>query len=418
MKGIFKWLFVATLIVLFTGNVYAEPTVKDLQGQLEKLMKQVEDQKKQIEALQGKINEMQSKQVQQPASAAQPAEVKVNSKYKINIYGKLKFDAIYDTNNMGRDEFITYIPKTADGKDRTTFNVRDTRLGIAIDGPSLYGWTTKGRFETDFYGNAGDNSSNGALRIRLAYVDFIKGDTSIRVGQDWTPIANLNPTTLDFAIAGYNGNLWNRTPQITVQQKLGGGFEGLLSLYRYRWSDEEGTNTQIHLPWVAAKVGYSGLLLDLEKKAWVSLGAAIRHGESNDNNITPYLLALEMAIPYNMFELRGEAYMGQGLGSEYFHKGGAINANGNAILTNGGWAQLNIKPLKDLQVNLGYGIDDPKDGDVGGAFYRQSQYAYGNLIYEIFKDISAGIEATYVDTEWDTKSNHGWRYTTSLIYNW
>jgi hypothetical protein len=420
MKLFFRGFLVVILVAFLAGSVYAEPTVKDLQGQLEKLMKQVDDQKKQIETLQKKIGDVQAKQAPQAAPAAAPAEVKVTSKYKINIYGKLKFDAIYDTNNMGKDEFITYLPKTADGKDRTTFNVRDTRLGIAIEGPSYLGWNTKGRFETDFYGNAGDSSSNGALRIRLAYLDFAKGDTSVRVGQDWTPIASLNPTTLDFAIAGYNGNLWNRVPQITVLQKLGGGLEGLLSIYRYRWSDDtaEGTDTQIHLPWVAAKIGYSGLLIDTEKKAWVALGGAVRKGESNHNDITPYLLALELKVPFNMFELSGEAYVGQGIGLEYFHKGGSINSNGNAILTNGGWAQLNVKPMKDLDLNVGYGIDDPKDSDVGAAFFRQSQYTYGNFIYQIMKDISAGLEATYVDTEWDTIHQHGWRYTTSLIYNW
>jgi hypothetical protein len=119
-----------------------------------------------------------------------------------------------------------------------------------------------------------------------------------------------------------------------------------------------------------------------------------------------------------MFELSGEAYVGQGIGLEYFHKGGSINANGNAILTNGGWAQLNVKPMKDLDLNVGYGIDDPKDSNVGTAFFRQSQYTYGNFIYQIMKDISAGIEGTYVNTEWDTKNQHGWRYTTSLMYNW
>ena len=109
----------------------------------------------------------------------------------------------------------------------------------------------------------------------------------IRVGQDWTPIASLNPNTLDFAIMGYNGNLWNRVPQITVQQKLGGGFEGLLSAYRYRASDDNDTfgstaiTPQIQMPWVAAKIGYSGLLLDADRKAWIALGGAVRKGEVN-----------------------------------------------------------------------------------------------------------------------------------------
>jgi hypothetical protein len=424
MKLFFRGFLVVILVAFLAGSVYAEPTVKDLQSQLDKLMKQVDDQKKQIETLQHKIGDIQTKQAPQAATAAAPAEAKVNSKYKINIYGKLKFDAIYDTNNMGKDEFITYLPKTADGKDKTTFNVRDTRLGIAIEGPSYNGWSTKGRFETDFYGNAADSSSNGALRIRLAYLDFAKGDTSIRVGQDWTPIASLNPTTLDFAIAGYNGNLWNRVPQITVQQKFGGGLEGLLSIYRYRWSDDNDTfgstaiTTQIQMPWVGAKVGYSGLLLDPERKAWLALGGAVRKGEVKDNDVTPYLLALELQIPFNMFELKGEAYMGQGLGGEYFHKGGSFNTEGHAIMTSGGWAQLNVRPMKDLDLNVGYGIDDPKDSDVAGSYYRQSSYTYGNVIYQIMKDISAGVEGTYVNTEWDTKNQHGWRYTTSLMYNW
>ncbi|MEW6584520.1 MAG: hypothetical protein AB1442_02795 [Nitrospirota bacterium] len=57
------------------------------------------------------------------------------------IYGKLKFDAIYDTNNLGTDEFIKFVPRTANGEDKSTFNVRDTRLGVAIEGPALNGWT-------------------------------------------------------------------------------------------------------------------------------------------------------------------------------------------------------------------------------------------------------------------------------------
>ncbi|HMK50242.1 MAG TPA: hypothetical protein VK435_09330, partial [Thermodesulfovibrionales bacterium] len=91
---------------------------------------------------------------------------------------------------------------------------------------------------------------------------------------------------------------------------------------------------------------------------------------------------------------------------------------GHAIMTSGGWAQLNVKPMKDVEVNLGYGLDDPKNDDVAGSFYRKSTYTTGNLIYQIMKDISAGVEATYVNTEWDTTNQHGWRYITSLMYNW
>lgn len=426
-------ILLTLLFSLFALNpaVAEEANVQELQQKLDALMRQMQEmdstmkaQKAQIEALQNKIKELQMQEVPQVSATTKTSEeVKVTSKYKVNFYGQLKFDAIYDTNNMGRDEFITYIPRTADGEDKTTFNVRDTRLGIAIEGPEFKGWIPKGRFETDFYGG-GVPDSNGALRIRLAYIDFAKGNTLIRIGQDWNKIASLNPTNADFAIMGYNGNLWNRVPQITVQQKFNNGVEGLLTVYRYRWADDDenfgGTNvdTQIHLPWIGGRIGYSGILLDCEKKAWIAVSGAIRNGEANDNNVTPYVAAIEWNLPYKIFELSGEGYMGQGLGSEYFHKGGSFNAEGKAILTRGGFLQLNAKPFKNIQFTAGYGIDDPKNSSVDIAFYQQSEYLFGNVYFHIMKDITAALQVAYLETVWSTGKNYGTRYTTALTYNW
>lgn len=436
MKRLFCIALLFSIILCWSGLSFAETNVQDLENQLQKLQKQMEElnaimkaQKAEIEALQNRIKETQKEKptvAEVPATA--PAEIKTSSKYKINFYGKIKFDGIYDTNNMGKDEFITYVPHNANGEDKATFNVRDTRFGIAIEGPALNGWVPRGRFETDFYGSDAVNSSNGALRIRLAYIDLEKAGTLIRVGQDWTPIANLNPNTLDFAVMGYNGNLWNRVPQITVKQNFGSGLEGLFTIYRYRWSDDDDTtavsktriDTQIHLPWIGGKIAYSTNLLDPDKKAYFALGGAVRNGESNDNDVTPYLTALELKIPLSIVELTGEAYMGQGLGIEYYrHSGGGVfNTDGHAILTRGGFLQACVKPIKNVQLNLGYGLDNPKNEDVGSEFYRQSEYLFGNIQVQIMKDITAGIEMNYVETEWEHDKQYGTRYSTSLIYTW
>jgi hypothetical protein len=425
MKMLLRGFLACILISLLSGAVFAQTTATDVQGQLDKLMKQVDEQKKQIESLQNTIKDMQVKQAAPAAPAAAP-EVKVNSKYNINIYGKIKFDGIYDTNNMGREDFITYIPRNANGEDKATFNVRDTRFGIAITGPALNGWKASGRFESDFYGS--DPSSNGQLRIRLAYIDMEKEGTGIRVGQDWTQIASLNPTTVDFAIMGYNGNLWNRVPQVTLRQKLGAGFDGLLTVYRGKWSDDDvGTkvNTQIHMPWIGGKVSYSAALFG-EQKSYFALGGSVRNGSAGDNDVTPYLAALELKIPVYIVEIMGEAYMGQGLGFEYFHNGGtsltgdagAFNAKGHAILTRGGWLQASVKPIKDVTLNAGYGLDNPKNADVGSDFFQQSQYAFINAFIQVFKDIQVGLEVANLKTDWTTGDERGTRFQTSLIYNW
>jgi hypothetical protein len=426
MKFFVRGFLACILISLLSGAVFAQSTATDMQGQLEKLMKQVEEQKKQIESLQNSIKDMQGKQAAPAAPAAAP-EVKVTSKYNLKIYGKIKFDGIYDTNNMGREDFILFVPKNAIGEDKATFNVRDTRLGIAVTGPALNGWTPSGRFEVDFYGT--DAATNGQLRMRLGYIDFEKEGTAIRVGQDWNQIASLNPSTLDFGIMGYNGNLWNRVPQVTLKQKLGAGFEALLTAYRGKWTDDDAgskLDTQIHMPWIGGKVSYSAALFS-DQKSYFALGGAFRDGQAGDNDVTPYLAALELKIPLSIVEIMGEAYMGQGLGFEYFHNGGSVNnvtyygafnAKGHAIMTSGGWLQASVKPIKDVTVNVGYGLDNPKDNDVGSDFFQQSSYAFGNVFIQLFKDIAVGIEAAHLNTDWATGDEHGTRYQTSLIYNW
>lgn len=95
--------------------------------------------------------------------------------------------------------------------------------------------------------------------------------------------------------------------------------------------------------------------------------------------------------------------MGQGLAIEHYrHSGGGVfTTDGHAILTRDGFLQACVKPIKNVQLNLGYGLDNPKNEDVGREFYRQSEYLFGNIQVQITKDITAGIEMNYVETEWE-----------------
>jgi hypothetical protein len=419
MEGLLRGILIVCIIAFMAGPSLAESET-DIQSRLDVLTQQVKDmssameaQKAEIDALQKKLQETKAAEPAPAAPAAAAPAVKVSSKYNIKLYGKIKFDAIYDTNNMGRDEFITFVPASASGADEVTFNVRDTRFGIAIEGPSACGWQATGRFETDFYGGQ-PLENNGQMRIRLSYIDLAKGGTSVRVGQDWTQIAALNPNTIDFAVMGYNGNLWARVPQITVRQNFGGGFEGLVTAYRFLSGNDD---PELRMPWLGAKMAYTTEFMG-PKKAYVALGAAVRDGEVSDNSVTPYLLAFEAKIPVSIVDFSGEAYMGQGLGAEYFHSPGAFNAEGAGILTRGGWIQASANVLPKVQLNAGYGIDDPKNEDVGTTFFKKSRYMFANVQVKLMEDITAGFEAANVRTDWPSGQEHGTRYQTSLIYLW
>ncbi len=43
----------------------------------------------------------------------------------------------------------------------------------------------------------------------------------------------LHPNLIDFSIMGYNGNLWQRLPQVTVKHQFNENFSGLATAMRF-----------------------------------------------------------------------------------------------------------------------------------------------------------------------------------------
>lgn len=353
------------------------------------------------------------------ASAA-PAQPTTSSKYPIRFYGKVKLDAIYDTNDLGSSEYITYVPQDADGQSQSTFTARETRLGIATGGPALGDWRTTAKIETDFYGSA-PSSGSGSLRIRLAYVDLDSGSTSVRVGQDWIPISTLNPTSTNFTIMAYNGNLWGRVPQATFRQKFSGNVTGLLSAYRCRDEEdiEHGLSCDLTMPWLATGLQIQGDLFGTGDAIQFGVHGAVRNGDVEGRSVTPSLVSAEFKLPWHGFAFQGEAYYGQGLGAEYLHRGGAFNLAGDPIRTSGGFVQLGIRTAEPIRFHIGYGLNDPRDEDLtADEFYRKSTYFFGNAFCDIASDLSLVVEGTQVKTTWSDGTKDGFRIQSSLIFLW
>lgn len=416
----------------------AEPTIEEMEGKLLEMQTQMMEMQNQMQALQAQLAAMQEPEAKDSAavSPAQTTPVSTTatpvpatvaaaappatSKYPVKFYGKVKVDGIYDSNRMGTDELILFVPQGADGDSQVSFTARETRLGFNIGGPALGDWKTTAKIETDFYGSAISGGS-GSLRIRLAYVDMTNGKTAVRVGQDWLPIATLNPATTNFTIMGYNGNLWNRIPQVTVRQKFSENVTGLVSAYRFRDTDdiENGLDFDLEMPWVAAGLRFHGDPFGTGQAASFAINGAVRNGEVEGEGVTPSLVSAEFVLPWQAVSLKGEVYYGKGLGAEYFHRGGAFNLNGDPIQTSGGFIQLGIRAAKPVRLNIGYGLDNPRDADlVADEFFRKSTYFFGNAYYDFTSDLSMVIEGTQVKTTWSDGTKDGFRFQSSLIFVW
>ena len=71
----------------------------------------VEALKAQIQQLQEQLAKLQEKLVELESQKGVGTKAVTGVKSGIKIYGKIKMDAVYDTHNMGTDQFITRLPR-------------------------------------------------------------------------------------------------------------------------------------------------------------------------------------------------------------------------------------------------------------------------------------------------------------------
>ncbi len=405
--GVFCW----------AGTSYAESSA-ELKAQLKAMQRQMMEMQKAMEAMQKKINELEGKPV---AVAAKGAEApSVWSKYNMRLYGKVKFDVNYDTAQFKKyNDFVGAVATDPDHKnDSTNFNPRDTRFGFEAS-HSFDSWLAKGRFEIDFYGD--NNGDNLIPRMRLAYIDLSnQGGTSIRVGQDWIPIARLNPSTVDFGILTAAGNLWWRDPQITVRQKFG-DIELLGSLMKHRRTD---TGNEDRMPWVLARVALNGGVLG--KGNMLALGGGYRHadyGTNNSENTDRWLVVAEAKYGFGPVTVKGELWTGEGIGRNFLRYDLDMDEAGEKpAAAYGGWFDVTYRLDSKTTFTAGYGFDNPNNSDIGTLsagddrrFTRNEAY-FLNAWYALSKPLKVGVEWIHLETERHQEINTGNRYTVSMQY--
>jgi len=360
----------------------------------------------------------------------------VLGKYDMELYGRVKVDINYDTAEFSRyADLIGVVDADDSENDSTNFNPRDSRFGIKVkrrDGV----WLSEARIECDFYG---DNNGNNIIpRMRLGYVKLTNDDwkASLLVGQDWIPVASLNPPTIEFGILSSSGNLWWRVPQITFRKQYC-NFEILLSAMRHRRLSYEEEN---RMPWALAKISYKEGILG--KGGLLAIGGGWQNSKigssyagglnanGENNSVDRWLVAMEFKIKRGKFTFVAEPWIGEGLDREFLRYDMGANYNGDhaqarpdLILSRGGFAALTYAATSKVKLSLGYGIDDPDASDMegmgilGNGQYTKSETLFVNGWYQVTSAVKMGVEVMYLETErWDDVNN-GMRFTFSTCYN-
>jgi hypothetical protein len=308
-------------------------------------------------------------------------QVKAGGKETITIKGFINTtfytqDQSFAFSNGQAAEFPT--TDSTDNQWFTGGDVRNTRLDLGFSGPKLGTWTSGGLAEADFFG--GFNGSGAFshqqphLRLRLAYVELHKGNTKIRLGQDWSPLFGEWPVSsshiafpLGYGSAGFVGwrfpgfYLWHDLSKTTQLQV--GVFEG-------SWSGP-GDNVN---GGTAGNVGFRPQVearLNVARDNWKVY--VVGHWDDKDlkgvnninanppidDSITGTAAEIGGAITLGHWLLHGNAYWGQGIGQQF----GAITQFGD-IASYGAWGQIGYNFTDRWGLYAYYGFENPNDDDV------------------------------------------------------
>ena len=266
--------------------------------------------------------------------------------------------------------------------DKWTYggDVRNTRLTLDWKGPEVAnGAKFGGLVEMDFFGGfagGGFTDEQPNPRLRLAYVDVTKGDTTIRIGQAWSPFFGnvpASPTHVAFPLGfGSAGMVGWRFPGLFVYHNFSKNAKLTLAAMRGSWNDaspaygngagESGT-PQFEArfdfsagPWSLYVVGH------YDQKDCNLVGdtsASVCGYGYTKKNLDGTAVELGAKATFGKFTLAGNVYQGTAIGNQF----GQITQFGD-ISGWGGWLQGSVKFTPQWSAHLFYGMEKPDDGDL------------------------------------------------------
>ncbi len=350
--------------------------------------------------------------------------VNVSSKYDLSIYGYVKLDASYDSQRTAAGNLMFFVlPEKDSGKD-DEFNLtaRETRLGINLRVPDIADTRVSGRVETDFYGGGAENSAN--LRLRLAYVDLERGDWSLRAGQDWETFITAIPRIVNFSYLADAGALGLRRPQLRVTKLTPLGDQTRLvakvAAARTIGEDLDGGGQDD-----GAAAGYPSVQgnLALETRAFTERPLIISlSGHAGSEKVAAYTDTTDPGAPVDVAEkdydswsaiasllvplssralLQGAVWIGENLDNYFGGIGQGVNKRKQtAISAEGGWVQLVLDPGKQVNVNIGYGLDKPDDADLNPGQRSRNELFFGSVFYSLNSAVTLAAEYSHLTTSY------------------
>lgn len=429
-----KKLLLVALVV--TGATFANAFAQDdpASDEMARLRQENAELRERVGKLETALGEIQTRLAGEPVPAAKEEKPAVRSSYPVVLYGYLKFDAAYDTARTDAGNYARWVESEEGRENDDQFNAtaRESRLGLRFQGPDYGGANTSGRVEVDFYEGGAENKNRLMLRHAYLQLDWPERDFSILAGQTSDVISPLYPSTLNYSVAWWVGNIGYRRPQFRLTK----GFDVdedhhlLLQAAAARTIGHDGpfdpgdTGEDAGFPSFQGRAALSFPLLTGEK---TTVGVSGHWGQEeydvddagHGKDLDTWSANLDLTLPIcDWLAFKGELWTGENLDAYLGGIGQGINESSlKEIESAGGWAALSFGPFGRWRYNLGAGLDDPDNSDLNDGDRSRNCVVWGNVIYDVNEAVQAGIELSRWETDYkNLEDGDSLRVQTSLIY--
>ncbi|NUN95520.1 MAG: hypothetical protein HUU16_05055 [Candidatus Omnitrophica bacterium] len=447
-------LSVVLAVSLFGLPMRAE--AQSLEQVVQEMKKEMEDLRARVHDLEQRNQELASRvQAEEIRGASLSAEVAalpvspppgnsslkeeviaLKTKFPAELYGQIRLDAAYDDSEVNEGNYARWVESEdiLDDDDQLNLTARQSRFGIDFKGPSDDWLKTSAKIEIDFFEGGGENKNRIQMRHAYLKLDWPQCDFSLLAGQTWDVVAPLNPSTLNYSVQWWAGNIGYRIPQLRLTKGFtmpaGTRMEVQVAAVRDLGhtaftSDIVDSGEDSGLPGVEGRVGISVPTWCKDKKAqfgisglWERLELPIEDHTDHCKH-TSWVAALDLSLPLTeRLGFQAEAFRGQDLDTVLGGVGQGINMDTmEEIRGKGGWMQLSYGPVRKTTFNMGVGVDDPEDQDLPAGGRTKNTAYWGNVQYDLNEAVSMGLELSHWKTEYlDQPDGDALRLQTSFIY--
>lgn len=288
------------------------------------------------------------------SSASAEVTLFKNENHQLSLYGWVKLDATYQSNDMNSKVAPRYA--VSDGAEGVNFTAMHSRIGTKWAGPQMvHGYKAAGVLEFDLF----DPSTNNQMQFRTRLFAFTLSDgtSTWLFGQHWDVFSPVQPTTLMT-----NGFLW---------QTGNMGFRRAQARYTYAPSPWEfslsvndpstgGGTSDTDSPLVEGRVGLeSGGAKFGISGAWGQDKTTI---PGEDSRI--WGVSADLVVPLTSnFTLKGELATGENLGV-FLSRAKVNTVTGEEQGVVSGWAEI-VYSGADFNWWIGGAMENPDNVEVG-----------------------------------------------------